>query len=170
MPYSTRLKTVSQWWVQLWAESLGKNSKGFSPIAAVGATDQHSLLQLLRDGPDDKITTFIVVDQVENPVKIPNLSSQMKCRLSTFQLLQEHSLNELLQTEFRATAQVLTRQNRPNLTFTLDKLDERSLGALYFSLGILTAFTGTLWGINPFDQPGVEEGKIYIREALSAKY
>lgn len=172
MPYSTRLKQVSAWFVQLWGESIGKDGKGFTPMAAVGATDQHSILQLLRDGPDDKITWFITVDQVEDPVKIPKApqmpgaANAMGNPLQSFKMLEGHSLQELLLIEYRATAKVLTRQGRPNFTIQLDRLDERNLGALYFFFSYLTAFTGTHWGVNPFDQPGVEEGKVYIRESL----
>jgi glucose-6-phosphate isomerase len=171
MPYSTRLKQISAWFVQLWGESLGKDGKGFTPIAAVGATDQHSILQLLRDGPDDKVTLFLTVDQVEDEVRIPKLSSMgvplTQLGYGAFKLLEGHTLQGLLTTEYRATALVLTKQGRPNVTWQLDRLDERGLGALYFAFSVLTAFTGTLWGVNPFDQPGVEEGKIYTREALS---
>lgn len=167
MPYSTRLKLWSTWFVQLWSESLGKNGKGFTPIAAVGATDQHSILQLMRDGPDDKVTLFLTVDQVEDEVKIPKLDLPREKALSAFKILEGHSLYDLLRIEFRATSRVLTRQGRPNLALQLDRLDEKSLGALYFAFSVLTAFTGTLLDVNPFDQPGVEEGKVYIRESLS---
>lgn len=171
MPYSTRLKQIGAWFVQLWGESLGKDGKGFTPLAAVGATDQHSILQLLRDGPDDKVTLFLTVDQVADEVKIPKLSQigvpLTQPSYSAFKLLEGHTLKGLLTTEYRATALVLTKQGRPNVTWQLDRLDERSLGALYFAFSVLTAFTGSLWGVNPFDQPGVEEGKVYTREALS---
>lgn len=171
MPYSNRLKQLGAWFVQLWGESLGKDGKGFTPLAAVGATDQHSILQLLRDGPDDKVTFFVTVDQVEDEVKIPHLTSILPVSSNSFpafQILEGHTLQELLRVEYRATSLVLSKQNRPNLTLALDRLDERCLGALYFALSTLTAVTGTLWGINPFDQPGVEEGKVYIRKSLSA--
>lgn len=168
MPYSTRLRSVGSWFVQLWGESLGKDCKGFTPVAAVGATDQHSILQLLRDGPDDKITWFITVDQVEDEIKIPRFARDF-ASFPSFQLLEGHSLHELLKVEYEATSRVLTKQNRPNLTIKLDSLNERSMGALYFTFSVLTALTGTLMKINPFDQPGVEEGKIYTREALTRK-
>jgi glucose-6-phosphate isomerase len=158
---------MGQWWVQLWGESLGKDGKGFTPVAAVGATDQHSLLQLLRDGPDDKITWFISVDEVPDPTRIPRAPLIPNLDLPTFQLLQSHTLAELLTVEYRATSMVLTKQRRPNITFQLDRLDERSIGALLFSMCVLTALTGTLMDVNPFDQPGVEEGKVYIRESLA---
>jgi glucose-6-phosphate isomerase len=168
MPYSTRLKQIGAWFVQLWGESLGKDGKGFTPLAAVGATDQHSILQLLRDGPDDKVTHFISVDRVGDEVRIPTpaLASD-GAKYPSFKLLQGHSLHELLNTEYRATALVLTKQNKPNLSWQLDQIDERSMGALMFAFSVLTAFTGTLWGMDPFDQPGVEEAKIYIRESLT---
>ena len=164
MPYSTRLRSVGAWFTQLWAESLGKDGKGFSPIAALGATDQHSILQLLRDGPDDKVTFFTTVDKVNDECVIPK---SPRGNYSTFRLLEGHSLKELLQVEYQATSLVLTKQMRPHITIGLDQLDERALGALFFMLCNLTAYTGTLWDVNPFDQPGVEEGKVYIHKALS---
>jgi glucose-6-phosphate isomerase len=168
MPYSTPLKLLSAWFVQLWGESLGKDGKGFTPLAAVGATDQHSILQLLRDGPDDKITFFVSIDRVEDEVTIPRTVTGIDTsRYPAFSILQGHTLQELLHIEQRAISLVLTKRGRPHLTFQLDRLDERNLGALYFSFSVLTAFIGTLWGLNPFDQPGVEEGKIYIRQALT---
>lgn len=167
MPYSTRLKLIGAWWVQLWGESLGKDLKGFTPISAVGATDQHSILQLLRDGPDDKITCFVAIDSVGDPVQIPKVDLISQMRLSSLTQLQGHSLQELLDTEYRATALVLTRRGRPHFTVKIETLDEKSLGALMMMFATLTAITGTLWDVNPFDQPGVEEGKVYIREFLS---
>ena len=169
MPYSTRLKTLGSWFVQLWGESLGKDKKGFTPIAALGATDQHSILQLLRDGPDDKITWFITVDQVADPVRIPSKELPFEINAyPAFKILAGHTLHELLGIEQRAIALVLSKQSRPNLNIQIDQLDERSMGALYFAFSTLTAFTGTLWGVDPFDQPGVEEGKIYIKNSLGA--
>ena len=168
MPYSTRLKLFGTWFAKLWGESLGKDGKGFTPLAAVGATDQHSILQLLRDGPDDKITFFITADQVDDEVKIPKGPTTADRKVyPAFRILEGHTLQELLMIEQRAISLVLTKQSRPHVTLRVDRLDERSLGALYFSFSLLTAFTGTLWGINPFDQPGVEEGKVYIKQALS---
>jgi len=151
--------------------SLGKDLKGFTPIAALGATDQHSILQLLRDGPDDKVTFFITVDKVADEVKIPHLN-RLRGKFNSptpqaFQILQGHTLHELLRLEYRAISLVLTKRNRPQFTWNLEDISERSMGALYFASSVMTAFTGTFWGVNPFDQPGVEEGKIYIRDALS---
>ncbi|MFN7684762.1 MAG: glucose-6-phosphate isomerase [Oligoflexia bacterium] len=167
MPYSTRLRVVGDWFVQLWGESLGKDGKGFTPVAAVGATDQHSILQLLRDGPDDKVTWFVSVNEVPDSVSIPRAPlSPTRGTYDSFNLLQGHTLQELLIAEYQATSLVLSKAGRAQVSFQLDELNERGIGALLFSLCALTALTGTLWGINPFDQPGVEEGKIYTRNAL----
>lgn len=171
MPYSTELRQYGSWFVQLWGESLGKDLKGFTPLAALGATDQHSILQLLRDGPDDKVTFFLTVSKVDDEVKIPHLNRlRGKWNSPTpqaFQILEGHTLHELLRVEYQAISLVMTKRNRPHFTLAIEALDERNLGALYFATCVLTAFTGTLWGVNPFDQPGVEEGKIYIKESLS---
>jgi glucose-6-phosphate isomerase len=170
MPYATGLKQYGAWFVQLWAESLGKDLKGFTPLSALGATDQHSILQLLRDGPDDKVTFFITVESVEDEVRIPSLtriSDKWKASSSpAFQILEGHTLHSLLRVEYQAISLVLTKGNRPHFSTRIEKMDERNMGALYFQASVMTAFTGTLWGVNPFDQPGVEEGKVYIRESL----
>ncbi len=171
MPYASGLKQYGAWFVQLWAESLGKDLKGFTPLSALGATDQHSILQLLRDGPDDKVTFFLAVDSVPDEVKIPHLNRlRDKWTSSTspaFQILEGHTLHSLLKVEYQAIALTLAKRGRPNFTTHLEALDERNMGALYFAGCCMTAFTGTLWGVNPFDQPGVEEGKVYIRESLT---
>ena len=163
MPYSTRLKLIGQWWVQLWGESLGKDSKGYTPVAAVGATDQHSLLQLLRDGPNDKITGFVTVDQVPDSAPIP---SQSLGPFSSFEQLRGKNLHDLLTFEHRSVVRVLSGRSRPCFTLQLERLDEASVGALCFAFCVITAFTAELLGVNPYDQPGVEESKLYIREFL----
>lgn len=170
MPYSSRLRAVGDWFVQLWGESLGKDGKGFTPLAALGAVDQHSILQLLRDGPNDKATFFIGVDRVDDPVRIPRGPRDGGGRpYPAFEILEGATLHDLLAIEMRAIERVLANQKRPSLTIHVDRLDEKNLGALYFAFCVLTAFTGTLWDVNPFDQPGVEEGKIYIRESLESR-
>ena len=174
LPYSTELKSFGAWFTQLWAESIGKDGKGFTPLAALGAVDQHSILQLMRDGPDDKVTFFFQVSECENDVKIPTLKKLATgpvaaLDLPAFGILSGTTLHNLLRIEKEAISKVLTTQGRPHLTIQIDRLDEENLGALYFSLCVLTAFTGTFWGVDPFDQPGVEEGKVYIRESLLEK-
>lgn len=175
LPYSTELKSFGAWFVQLWAESLGKDGKGFTPIPALGAVDQHSILQLLRDGPDDKITFFFQISETEKDVPIPSLKKISTGALSSldlpaFQILSGSTLHSLLRIEKEAISKVLSNNSRPHLTLQLDQLNEECLGSLYFALCVLTAFTGTHWKMDPFDQPGVEEGKIYIRERLNEKH
>lgn len=170
MPYSSRMRKLGAFFVQLWAESLGKDGKGFTPLAALGATDQHSILQLLRDGPDDKMTWFFHIDQVADAVSVPRAPLKNgPGGFAAFQILENNTLHDLLRIEYESTLKVLIRRERPVVRFHLNSLDERSFGALVFAMCALTAMTGTLWDLNPFDQPGVEEAKIYIREALNER-
>ncbi len=162
MPYSTPLRLLADWWVQLWAESLGKDGKGFTAVPALGAIDQHSMLQLLRDGPNDKVVWFLNISDLGPKVKIPSVGFKVK----TFDLLEGQELGDLLTTEFRAIQRVMGNQKRPHLQLQLDTLNEESLGAVFFAFSVLTAYMGSVLGVNPFDQPGVEEGKVYIRERL----
>ncbi len=164
MPYSTPLKQFGSWFVQMWGESLGKAGKGFTPLAALGAVDQHSLLQLLKEGPNDKITWFTSLTQSDNRVVIPAILEAEG--FEAFRRLTHHSLDELMSIEMSATQRSLASSQRPYVEFALQSLTEESLGAFYFTLSYLTAIVGSLMEINPFDQPGVEEGKIYIRESL----
>jgi glucose-6-phosphate isomerase len=165
MPYSTPIRLLANWWVQLWAESLGKDGKGFTAIPILGAIDQHSMLQLLRDGPNDKILWFVNVQDFKTKVLIPSVNFKVK----SFDLLEGQELGSILDTEFRAVQKVMTNQKRPSLQIQLDSLSEESIGATFFIFSMLTAYMGELMQINPFDQPGVEEGKVYIRETLIAK-
>ncbi|MBU6153899.1 MAG: hypothetical protein KGP28_06315 [Bdellovibrionales bacterium] len=162
MPYTTPLRLLANWWVQLWAESLGKEGKGFTAVPALGAIDQHSMLQLLRDGPNDKVIWFINVSDFKTRVPIPSIDFKVK----TFDLLEGQELGDLLTTEFRAIQKVMTNQKRPHLQLQIEELNEEALGSLFFSLSVLTAYMGEIMSVNPFDQPGVEEGKVYIREKL----
>ncbi len=162
MPYATPIRLVANWWVQLWAESLGKNGLGFTAVPSLGAIDQHSMLQLLRDGPNDKIIWFMNIQDFEKKVTVPNIGFSSK----TFDLLEQQDLGSILNTEFRAIQKVMTNQNRPNFQLQIDTLNEESMGSIFFFFSVLTSFMGEIMGVNPFDQPGVEEGKIYIQENL----
>ncbi len=102
------------------------------------------------------------VSDFKTRVTIPSVDFKVK----TFDLLEGQELGDLLTTEFRAIQKVMTNQKRPHLQLQVDELNEEALGAIFFSLSMLTAYMGELMGVNPFDQPGVEEGKIYIREKL----
>jgi glucose-6-phosphate isomerase len=167
MPYSDALRDFAAWFVQLWAESLGKlRSDGISvgptPIAALGATDQHSQVQLFMEGPVDKTVTFISVGERERDVEIPALHGEIR----ELGYLGGHSLGELLDIERQATAGALARRGRPNMTMHLDRVDAWHVGGLIMLLEIATVYAGVLYGVDPLDQPGVELGKQFTYAML----
>jgi glucose-6-phosphate isomerase len=160
MPYADPLRDMAAWFVQLWAESLGKVrtdgvSVGPTPVPAVGATDQHSQVQLFMEGPADKTVTFVAVAGREGRGPIPSLYADVP----DLAYLGGHTLGQLLDVERRATAGALARRGRPNMTLTLDEVDARHVGALIFLLEMATAYAGELYDIDAFNQPGVELGK-----------
>jgi glucose-6-phosphate isomerase len=164
-PYSNRLWGTAFWFRQLWGESLGKRTDragkvievGQTPIAALGTTDQHSQVQLYIEGPNDKVFTFWAVKNHSDPGKIP----EAKPGFAGMDYLCGQTLAKLLDAEQRSTAAALTETQRPNCTFTLDRVDEEHLGALFQLLEFETAFLGEMLDINAFDQEGVELGKKY---------
>lgn len=168
MPYSDPLRDIADWFVQLWAESLGKHREkgdtgvGPTPMGALGATDQHSKVQLFMEGPGDKTVAFISVAEVPSDLTIPALHSDVK----ELGYLGGHKLGELLSIEQRATAGALARRGRPNMTIHVDRVDARTLGALFMLLEIATIYAGELYGVNPLDQPGVELGKQFTYAML----
>ncbi|HTJ23831.1 MAG TPA: glucose-6-phosphate isomerase [Gemmatimonadaceae bacterium] len=168
MPYSDPLRDLADWFVQLWAESLGKHREpgdkgaGPTPLGALGATDQHSKVQLFMEGPPDKTVAFIAVREVPADVAIPRLHSDVK----ELGYLGGHHLGELLAIEQRATAGALARRGRPNMTIHVDRVDARHLGGLFMLLEIATIYAGELYGVNPLDQPGVELGKQFTYAML----
>lgn len=165
MPYSNALRDAADWYRQLLAESIGKkyslNGKkvlhcGPTPIKALGATDQHSQVQLYVEGPNDKITTFLSVEQYRKKTTIPNAYP----KVPAFSYLGGRTLNELIDFEQRATAIALTDANRPNITLSFPTISPETLGEFFFMYEVQIAVAGKLYGINAFDQPGVEAGKI----------
>jgi glucose-6-phosphate isomerase len=167
MPYSDPLRDFAAWFVQLWAESLGKKRKdgtsvGSTPIAALGATDQHAQVQLFMEGPADKTVTFVAVKQRAADVKIPDGFPDVK----ELGYLAGHSLAELIDIEQRATAGALAARGRPNMTIQLDRVDAAHVGELMMFLEIATAYAGQLYGIDAFNQPGVELGKQFAYALL----
>lgn len=164
MPYSNSLYDIADWYRQLWAESLGKRYStsnkeifvGQTPIKALGTTDQHSQVQLYTEGPNDKVFTFIKVEHFNHDYIIPHLYNDR----SEVNYLAGKKLSELLNAELLATELALTKSGRPNCTITLPHIDEYNIGALIFMYEVQTVFTGSLLGIDPLDQPGVEAGKI----------
>lgn len=162
LPYSDPLRELALWFVQLWAESLGKIQPGGAhvgptPVPALGATDQHSQVQLFMEGPADKTVTFVAVEHPDVDVTIPALHADVP----DLSYLAGHSLWELLNTERRATAGALASRGRPSATITLDRVDPWHLGGLMMFFEIATAYAGALYGVNAFDQPGVEQGKLF---------
>ncbi len=167
MPYGDALRDIASWFVQLWAESLGKirpdgSHAGPTPLSASGATDQHSQVQLFMEGPLDKTVTFVAVRDREQEAKIPSLHSD----IPELGYLGGHSLGELLDIERRATAGALAARGRFNATITIDRGDAWHLGALIQTLEIATAYAGALYGVNAFNQPGVELGKNFAYAML----
>ena len=163
MPYADRLRSLALWFQQLWAESLGKErdlegnrvNVGPTPLPAVGATDQHSQVQLFMEGPRDKVVLFIAVEDPGKTVPIPELHGDV----DQFGYLGGHTVAELLDAERRATTEALRRRGRPSLTLTLPRIDARALGEVLMLFQIATVYAGALYGVDPLDQPGVELGK-----------
>jgi len=165
MPYSNRLRTLTDWWAQLWAESLGKRVEtvagpthmGLTPIRAVGATDQHSQIQLYREGPNDKVVCFIEVESFDQHRAIPKASKGDQ--VEALQYLEGKSLGALLSAEKRATEFALIESQRPNLTIRMPRVDARHVGQFIYLWEMATAYAGGLLGVNAYDQPAVELGK-----------
>lgn len=163
MPYADGLKTMADWYAQLWAESLGKRFDrqgrvvhvGQTPVKALGVTDQHSQVQLYVEGPDDKVITFVTVEKFKETREIP-IDLELP---EDIQFLGGRTLEELLLAEQKATEYALTLAGRQHQKIILSSLDAYNVGQLLLLLEWETAYMGELLNINAFDQPGVEEGK-----------
>jgi glucose-6-phosphate isomerase len=159
MPYSSKLKNISLWFVQLWAESLGKikadqKSVGLTPLYAVGSTDQHSQMQLFMEGPINKFILFLSVKDQDQQYPLANSFEHEKLKT-----LNKYSMHQLLTAQLNGTMQALEQRNRPFAHIQLPEINEVELSKIVFFLECLTVFTGQLIQVNPFDQPGVELGK-----------
>jgi glucose-6-phosphate isomerase len=163
MPYSDRLRSLALWFQQLWAESLGKartlagevRPTGPTPVPALGATDQHSFLQLMMEGPQDKVVVFVEVEDHGGDMTIPGRHPEMP----ELSYLGGHSLGELINTERRATAEALRLEARPNATFHMPRVSSETVGEMLMLLQVATVYAGALYGVDPLDQPGVELSK-----------
>lgn len=160
--YSDRLDAFSAWFCQLWAESLGKDGKGTTPVAALGPRDQHSQLQLWRDGPADKLFTLITPETRGAGPRVPAAAAD-----PGLAWLAGAALGDLVQAMGGATGESLAAAGRPVRRIRLAGLDERRLGALLMHFMLETAIAGHLLGVNPFDQPAVEHGKRLARRRLA---
>ncbi|QLG50255.1 glucose-6-phosphate isomerase [Natrinema halophilum] len=159
MPYAESLETVAEWFAQLWAESLGKDDLGQTPVRALGATDQHSQLQLYRAGPRDKLVTF-VTPRNGGDRPIPDTDVEELAYLG------DSTLGTLLEAEFEATEASLAAAGRPNVRVEIDRVDEYELGGLLYGLEAACVLAGELYGVNTFEQPAVEWAKKATRGLL----
>ncbi len=163
MPYADSLKYISDWYAQLWAESLGKKydndgnivNVGPTPVKALGVTDQHSQVQLYTEGPFDKMIVLMGVDKYKETIQIPESYKE----IPSLGFLGGITQNQLIQTEQMATEYALMKSGKMNMTITLPEVNEFTLGQTLYMFEVATGFTGELLNINAFDQPGVEEGK-----------
>lgn len=161
--YADRLDRFLAWYCQLWAESLGKDGKGTTPVRALGPVDQHSQLQLWLAGPKDKLFTMFLTDtKGKGPEALAGIAAK-----TDFAFLGGHKVGDLVDAEQRATADTLARNGRPVRQFSLPSLDERTLGALFMHFMLETIIAGRMLGVDPFDQPAVEEGKILAKSYLA---
>jgi glucose-6-phosphate isomerase len=165
MPYADGLRDTGDWFVQLWAESLGKRADvGPTPFRAVGATDQHSSLQLMVEGPHDKVVTLVRVVRPRADVSM-TVPETYRAH-AEIAYLHGHTMGELIEAERLATAAALRRAGRPTVSIELPRLDARAMGELMMMLELATAYAGGLYGVDAFDQPGVEAGKRYAQGLL----
>lgn len=163
MPYTRKLALFADWYRQLWAESLGKNTDvegkatvaGLTPVSALGTIDQHSQLQLYLEGPNDKVITLLKLERFDSDVLIPEFYRGMP----EVDYISNKSLRELNRFEESATELVLKNASRPSAAIILPALDAESVGELIMFLEMQTAYAGYLYRINPYDQPAVEQGK-----------
>ena len=163
MAYCDRLQRFTHWYVQLWAESLGKGGKGTTPVAALGPVDQHSQLQLFIGGPRDKLFTVVTVDGAGHG---PRIDGEL-ARLAGEPGLAGKTIGDLVAAEGRATAETLAKNGCPVRTIHISKLDEESLGELMMHFMLETIIAAHLLGIDAFDQPAVEEGKVLAKKYLT---
>jgi glucose-6-phosphate isomerase len=164
LPYSDRLSRFAAWYVQLWGESLGKNGEGTTPVAALGPVDQHSQLQRYLDGAPQHFITVVRENCAgSGPRVTPDLA-----KITHSEYLSGHAAGDLVAAQQKAIPEALLAAGRPVRTIDLERLDERALGALLMHFMLETILAGHLLGVDPFDQPAVESGKIITRRYLGA--
>jgi glucose-6-phosphate isomerase len=173
MPYSNRLYLFADWFRQLWAESLGKRVDrrgrtvhcGPTPIKALGATDQHSQVQLYMEGPFDKVVIFVRVAEFDRDISIPKTFKDK----DGVAYLGGKTFGQLLNAEQTATEVALTQNGRSNCTLQVPAVNAYTLGQLLYLLEVTTAYAGELYDIDAFDQPGVEAGKVATYALMGKK-
>ena len=165
MPYLDRLEIFGKWYRQLWAESLGKDGKGTTPIDALGTVDQHSQLQLYLDGPKDKFFTLIISEMIQKGGLLP----KDLINLPELAYLAGRSVGDLMAAEQQATIETLVAHNCPTRVLEIRHLDEYTLGALMMHFMLETIIAADLMDVNPFNQPAVEEGKVLVRKMMNER-
>jgi len=165
MAYADRLERFTRWFTQLWAESLGKDGKGTTPIGALGPVDQHSQLQLFIAGPRDKLFTVVTIGTAG---KGPRIEAELARRAGEPDFA-GRTIGDLVAAQGRATAETLATNGCPVRTIHLETLDEASLGELLMHFMLETIIAARLIGVDPFDQPAVEEGKVLAKRYLAGK-
>jgi len=163
MPYSQQLRDLADWYRQLWAESLGKKfddrgrvvHAGPTPIKALGATDQHSQIQLYREGPNDKLIVFLEVERPSRDLLIPRAFPDVEA----MRYLGGSTMHELLTAEKRATEQALLVSQRPSITIRFPEVSPHTVGQFIYLYEVATTIMGYLLEVDPYDQPAVELGK-----------
>ncbi len=166
MPYADRLETFAFWYRQIWAESLGKNGTGTTPIRAMGTIDQHSQVQLYLGGPIDKLFTLVIEDTKGQGTK---LTPEMLGSDKALDYLSGQTMGDLLLAEADAVAATLAKNGRPVRIIRIPTVDERVMGALLMHFMLETMFAAELWGVDAFDQPEVEASKVVTRQYLSQR-
>ena len=172
--YSSSLESFNKWYVQLWAESLGKinindTRQALTPIALTGPVDQHSFLQLIIDGVRDKTVTFIKIDNLKDDTIVPR-SANSKFNDLDFEYIEGLSFNELLNKQADATIKSVEEQKDiPCDVVTISTVDEYNIAKLMFSYQLMVSVIGQFLQINTYDQPGVEHGKTILKESLKNK-
>jgi glucose-6-phosphate isomerase len=166
MPYVDRLETFAFWYRQIWAESLGKNGTGTTPIRAMGTIDQHSQTQLYLGGPVDKLFTLVIQETGGQGTK---LTTAMLGDDKALNYLAHQTMGDLLKAEADAVAATLAKNGRPVRIIRIPTVDERVMGALMMHYMLETMFAAELWGVDAFDQPEVEASKVLTRQYLSQR-
>ncbi len=165
MAYSDRLECFTRWWVQLWGESLGKSGHGMTPVAAIGPVDQHSQLQLYLDGPADKFVTVAMADTRGTGPRLDAAAAEA----IGFPAMAGKTVGDFVWAQQTATADTLQRHNRPVRRMLLKQVDAATLGALMMHFMLETIVAAHLLGVDAFDQPAVEAGKVLARTYLAGE-
>jgi glucose-6-phosphate isomerase len=165
LPYADRLARFAAWYVQLWGESLGKKGEGTTPVAALGPVDQHSQLQLYLDGAPQHMITVIREACAGRGPRVPNDLAA----LAGADYLAGRAAGDLVAAQQRAIPEALVAHGRPVRVIDLEQLDEAALGALMMHFMVETILAAHLLGVDPFDQPAVESGKMLTRRYLAGQ-